>query len=420
MPEKAFVIYPELPGPKLPEAELEERLEEAAGLARAINLDVLDCFAVNVSQISPANYLSKGIIERIAEQVEEEEPNVVIFDASLSPVQQRNLEKSLNCKVIDRTGLILEIFGDRAQTREGKIQVDLALLEYQRSRLVRAWTHLERQRGATGFMGGPGETQIELDRRIIGDKIAKLKKDLEQVRRTRNLAQAKREKVPFPVVAFVGYTNAGKSTLFNYLTDAGVFAKDLLFATLDPTMRKLELPNGQDVIFSDTGGFISDLPTHLVAAFRATLEQVNAADVIVHVRDISRDTHEKQAEDVISILSDLGIEYEEDKRIMEVWNKIDKLEDDGLADLLHKAKFKDRVAPLSALTGEGVNAFLELVADMLTAGHEVMEITIPVSDGKTLAKLYEYAEVLEREDHETSIDLKVKIDPALKKRLQLA
>lgn len=420
MPEKAFVIYPELPGPKLPEAELEERLEEAAGLARAINLDVLDCFAVNVSQISPANYLSKGIIERIAEQVEEEEPNVVIFDASLSPVQQRNLEKSLNCKVIDRTGLILEIFGDRAQTREGKIQVDLALLEYQRSRLVRAWTHLERQRGATGFMGGPGETQIELDRRIIGDKIAKLKKDLEQVRRTRNLAQAKREKVPFPVVAFVGYTNAGKSTLFNYLTDAGVFAKDLLFATLDPTMRKLELPNGQDVIFSDTVGFISDLPTHLVAAFRATLEQVNAADVIVHVRDISRDTHEKQAEDVISILSDLGIEYEEDKRIMEVWNKIDKLEDDGLADLLHKAKFKDRVAPLSALTGEGVNAFLELVADMLTAGHEVMEITIPVSDGKTLAKLYEYAEVLEREDHETSIDLKVKIDPALKKRLQLA
>jgi GTPase len=420
MSEKAFVIYPELPGQKLPEAELEERLEEAAGLARAINLDVLDCFAVNVSRVSPANYLSKGIIERIAEQVEGEEPNVVIFDASLSPVQQRNLEKSLNCKVIDRTGLILEIFGDRAQTREGKIQVDLALLEYQRSRLVRAWTHLERQRGATGFMGGPGETQIELDRRIIGDKIAKLKKDLEQVRRTRNLAQVKREKVPFPVVAFVGYTNAGKSTLFNYLTDAGVFAKDLLFATLDPTMRKLELPNGQDVIFSDTVGFISDLPTHLVAAFRATLEQVNAADVIVHVRDISRDTHEKQAEDVLSILSDLGIEYEEDNRIMEVWNKIDKLDEDELADLLHKARYTDRVAPLSALTGEGVNAFLDMVADMLTAGHEVMEISIPVSDGKTLAKLYEYGEVLEREDHESSIDLKVKIDPAFKKRLQLA
>lgn len=415
--ESALVIYPIPPGMRVEDNVLEERLEEAAGLARAINLDVLDCYSVNISKISPANFLSKGIIERIADQVEALEPQVVIFDAALSPVQQRNLERHVNCKVIDRTGLILEIFGDRAQTREGKIQVDLALLEYQRSRLVRAWTHLERQRGATGFMGGPGETQIELDRRIIGDKIAKLKKDLEQVRRTRNLAQAKREKVPFPVVAFVGYTNAGKSTLFNYLTKAGVFAEDLPFATLDPTMRKINLPNGQEVIFSDTVGFISDLPTHLVAAFRATLEQVNAADVIVHVRDIAKETTDQQAADVISILGDLGIEYEEDPRIMEVWNKIDKLDEDDRSDLMRRAKFKDNIVPVSALKGQGIDEFLHMVGEKLTRDHEIIEMDIPVSDGKTLARLYQDAEIIEREDHEEIIHVKVRISPVMKARI---
>jgi len=418
--EAALVIHPILPKSERDEDYLRERLEEAAGLARAINLDVLDVYSVNVSKISPANLLSKGVIEKIARQVEELEPNVVIMDATLSPVQQRNLEKLFNAKVIDRTGLILEIFGERAQTKEGRIQVDLALLEYQRSRLVRAWTHLERQRGSTGFVGGPGETQIELDRRMIGDKITKLKKELEEVRRTRNLAKSKREKVPFPVVALVGYTNAGKSTLFNHLTGANVYAEDLPFATLDPTMRKLKLKSGQEIILSDTVGFISDLPTHLVEAFRATLEQVIEADIILHVRDISRPDHERQAADVIGILESLGVEYETDGRILEIWNKIDKLEDESFAEINRKAKFKENVCPVSAITGEGFENLFSALNELLSRGYVETELHVPITDGKTLSWLYEHAEVRERKDEEKQITLKLLISNSnLKKYEQL-
>lgn len=416
--ETALVIHPVLPKGEKDADYLAERLEEAAGLARAINLKVLDAYSVNVSNISAGNLLSKGIIENIAKQVEELEPNVVIMDATLSPVQQRNLERAFNAKVIDRTGLILEIFGDRAQTKEGRIQVDLALLEYQRSRLVRAWTHLERQRGSTGFVGGPGETQIELDRRLIGDRITKLKKELQEVRRTRNLAKSKREKVPFPVVALVGYTNAGKSTLFNQLTGANVYAEDLPFATLDPTMRKLQLKSGQEIILSDTVGFISDLPTHLVEAFRATLEQVVEADIIIHVRDISRPDNERQAEDVIEILESLGVEYEEDARVMEVWNKIDKLDAEDFSEVMRKAKFRDQVCAISALTGEGFDYLFQSINDILSHDFIETEIHVPVTDGRNLAWLYENAEVLGREDNDNEINLKLLISESKLKKYE--
>ena len=407
--EKALVIHPILPKGEKDEDYLAERLEEAAGLARAISLEVLDVYSVNISKISPANLLSKGTIENIAKQVDELKPDVVIVDGTLSPVQQRNLETKFNAKVIDRTGLILEIFGERAQTKEGRIQVDLALLEYQRSRLVRAWTHLERQRGSTGFVGGPGETQIELDRRMIGEKITKLKKELKEVRRTRGLAQSKREKVPFPVVALVGYTNAGKSTLFNKLTGANVFAEDLPFATLDPTMRKLQLKSGQDIILSDTVGFISDLPTHLVEAFQATLEQVVEADIILHVRDVSRADHQRQADDVIEILESLGVEYETDHRILEVWNKIDQCDEEDLSEIRRKAKFNEQICAISAITGEGIEQLFERINEILSYGHIETEIALPVTDGQNLAWLYQNAEVLSREDNEHEVNLNVLI-----------
>lgn len=330
-PDKALIVHPVLPlkverdTTRLHRA-LEDLIEEAEGLVHAIHLDVSSTRVAKVTRMSPAQLIGKGAAEEIGKHIEEEQPVVVVVNYRLSPVQQRNLEKLWNVKVIDRTGLILEIFGERAQTKEGRIQVDLALLEYQKSRLVRSWTHLERQRGGGGFMGGPGETQIELDRRIITDRIAQLKRDLEQVRRTRDLGRKSREKVPFPVVALVGYTNAGKSTLFNRMTGASVFAEDLVFATLDPTMRRLELPNGKMVILSDTVGFIADLPTTLVEAFRATLEQVQYADIILHVRDVSSPDHPWQRQDVINVLSELGIDYEHDPRIYEVLNKIDAVE----------------------------------------------------------------------------------------------
>ncbi len=417
--ESAIVIHAVLPKGNRDEEYLADRLEEAAGLARAINLDVLDVYSINISKISPGNLLSKGLIENIAKQVEELEPNVVIMDATLSPVQQRNLENAFNAKVIDRTGLILEIFGDRAQTKEGRIQVDLALLEYQKSRLVRAWTHLERQRGSTGFVGGPGETQIELDRRMIGERITKLKKELKEVRRTRNLAKATREKVPFPVVALVGYTNAGKSTLFNKLTGANVYAEDLPFATLDPTMRKLKLKSGQDIILSDTVGFISDLPTHLVESFRATLEQVAEADIILHVRDVSRADHERQAEDVIKILESLGIEYDTDDRIIELWNKMDKLDDEDRAEVARKAKFNDKICPISAVTTEGFETLFENLNDLLSKNFIETDLQLSITDGKGLAWLYENADVLNREDNDNNINLRVMIsDSKLKKYKQ--
>lgn len=389
---------------------IEDLIEEAEGLVHAIHLELSSTRIAKVTKISPAQLLGKGTAEEIGRHIEEEKPSVVVVNYKLSPVQQRNLEKLWNVKVIDRTGLILEIFGERAQTKEGRIQVDLALLEYQKSRLVRSWTHLERQRGGGGFMGGPGETQIELDRRSIMDRIVQLKKDLEQVRRTRDLGRKQREKVPFPIVALVGYTNAGKSTLFNRLTGANVFAEDLVFATLDPTLRRLELQNGKTIILSDTVGFIADLPTTLVEAFRATLEQVQFADIILHVRDVSSPDHPWQRQDVINVLSELGIEYDTDPRIYEVLNKIDAVSEDLLGDIKRDAAFSnDKLFPVSAHSGEGIEALLSAVANHVSHSDEVFDIRLPETDGKAMAWLHKEGEVLEAENGDGNILVKVRL-----------
>lgn len=384
-------------------------VDEISGLAAAIFLTVKAVLTPNVRKISAGHFLGKGARETAAGLIEDIKPSVVIVNAALSPIQQRNLEKEWNAKVIDRTGLILEIFGARAHTREGQMQVELAALTYQRSRLVKSWTHLERQRGGAGFMGGPGETQIELDRRIIDDKITILKKQLETVRKNRDLQRKSRERVPFPVVALVGYTNAGKSTLFNRLTGADVFAQDLLFATLDPTMRRLKLPKGRDVILSDTVGFISDLPTHLIAAFRATLEQVQYADVILHVRDISSLESEAQRLDVISILRDLGIDYEADDRVIEVFNKIDRLAPDERI-WLRAPEMRGRQVPVSAVSGEGLSDLLEAIEQTLTAHYEQKTLIVDASNGKAHAWIYRHATVLDRIDEEQQIRFTVSID----------
>ncbi|HBR69558.1 MAG TPA: GTPase HflX [Rhodospirillaceae bacterium] len=404
---QAFIIHPVTPASKAGEVgrDISDIMEEAEGLAHAIDLDVVWTRVVNLSKIQAGYFFGKGVREEIAEKVKDLEPDIVIVNHTLSPVQQRNLEKEWNAKVIDRTGLILEIFGARAQTKEGRIQVDLAALQYQRSRLVRSWTHLERQRGGGGFLGGPGERQIELDRRQIDQRIIQLKKELEQVRRTRDLSRKNRDRVPFPVVALVGYTNAGKSTLFNHLTGAKVFAKDLLFATLDPTMRQMKLPGGQVAILSDTVGFISDLPTHLVEAFRSTLEQVLYAEVILHVIDASRHDYEQQRQDVIKILEDLGISYEENDHIIEVYNKIDRLSGVQKSDL-------GRRTMISAVSGEGVAALLGQVTDILNRGREVVRFILKSEDGRALSWLYDHAEVVARKDGAKGVDVKVRIAPA--------
>ncbi|MBB3913177.1 GTPase HflX [Rhizobium fabae] len=379
----------------------ESRLEEATGLAQAIDLDVVNGQIVPVNDPRPATLLGTGKIEEIKALLNERDSGLVIVDHPLTPVQQRNLEKEWNAKVIDRTGLILEIFGRRASTKEGTLQVDLAHLNYQKGRLVRSWTHLERQRGGGGFMGGPGETQIEADRRLLQDRIIKLERELEQVVRTRQLHRAKRRKVPHPIVALVGYTNAGKSTLFNRITGAGVLAEDMLFATLDPTLRRMKLPHGRTVILSDTVGFISDLPTHLVAAFRATLEEVLEADLILHVRDMSDPDNQAQSSDVMQILGDLGIdEAEAGKRLIEVWNKIDRLEPEVHDAMVQKAAGAGNVVAVSAVSGEGVDTLMEEISRRLSGVMTETTIRLPVDKLALLPWLYDHAIVDGREDNE--------------------
>ncbi|MBX5136062.1 MULTISPECIES: GTPase HflX [Rhizobium] len=379
----------------------ESRLEEATGLAQAIDLDVVNGSIVPVNDPRPATLLGTGKIEEIKALLDERDSGLVIVDHPLTPVQQRNLEKEWNAKVIDRTGLILEIFGRRASTKEGTLQVDLAHLNYQKGRLVRSWTHLERQRGGGGFMGGPGETQIEADRRLLQDRIIKLERELEQVVRTRQLHRAKRRKVPHPIVALVGYTNAGKSTLFNRITGAGVLAEDMLFATLDPTLRRMKLPHGRTVILSDTVGFISDLPTHLVAAFRATLEEVLEADLILHVRDMSDPDNQAQSSDVMRILGDLGIdEAEAEKRLIEVWNKIDRLEPEVHDAMVQRAAGASNVIAVSAVSGEGVDTLMEEISRRLSGVMTETTIRLPVDKLALLPWLYDHAIVDGREDNE--------------------
>ncbi|HLH50168.1 MAG TPA: GTPase HflX [Roseiarcus sp.] len=389
------------------------RLDEAIGLARAIDLDVEQAGVVTLNAVRPATYLGKGKVEEFAGVIKTLEAGIVVMDCALSPVQQRNLEKAWNAKVLDRTGLILEIFGRRARTREGALQVEHAHLTYQKSRLVRSWTHLERQRGGFGFLGGPGETQLEADRRIIEERLAKIEADLGKVKRTRALHRESRRRVPYPVVALVGYTNAGKSTLFNRLTRSSVVAEDMLFATLDPTMRALELPHGGTAILSDTVGFISDLPTMLISAFRATLEEVLAADVILHVRDISHADSEAQSADVAAILAELGVSPSAG-RVIEVWNKLDKLDGDRREALrsARNGEAKGEAIAVSALTGEGLDALLAAIEDRLAAGRALVDLDIDSADGQGLHWLYENTEVMARRQAEDGkIHLRLRVAP---------
>jgi len=392
-------------------------LEETAGLARAISLDLVSCRAVTLNRPRPATLFGEGVVSEVHDRIEAEDARLVIVGGPLTPVQQRNLERAWSCKVIDRTGLILEIFGDRARTREGQLQVELAALTYQRSRLVRSWTHLERQRGGFGFVGGPGESQIELDRRMIDERIARLKKDLDQVKRTRGLHRQARERVPYPLIALVGYTNAGKSTLFNRLTRAEVFAEDMLFATLDPTMRSLELPSGRLAILSDTVGFISELPHDLVAAFRATLEEVVAADIILHVRDVADPDTEAQRQDVEYILKNLLAERDDEADgdgkpvLIEVLNKADLLDREEAAEVEERAARSSGLVLASALKGQGCEELLEKIDAALAESDSVADIEISLSDGATMAWLYERGEVLKREDDGLQSRMTVRLAP---------
>ncbi|WP_050385344.1 GTPase HflX [Bradyrhizobium pachyrhizi] len=395
--------------------DYEARIEEAAGLAGAIDLSVVDSVIAPISQIRPATYLGKGKVEEINGLVASNQVELVVMDCALSPIQQRNLEKAWSTKVLDRTGLILEIFGRRAKTKEGALQVELAHLNYQRSRLVRSWTHLERQRGGFGFMGGPGETQIEADRRLISERITKLEGELKKVQATRRLHRAGRQRVPYRVVALVGYTNAGKSTLFNRLTRADVQAADMLFATLDPTLRALNLPHGGKAMLSDTVGFISNLPTQLVAAFRATLEEVLEADIILHVRDISHEDAEAQERDVEAVLRRLGIDPDADggQRIIEVWNKIDRFdpeERDNLGNIAARRPLERPCFLVSAATGEGIDALLAAIEDRLAAKRSTLNLSIDASDGAGISWLHRNAEVLNKELHGEHFDMTVRVD----------
>ncbi|MGA8970417.1 MAG: GTPase HflX [Pseudolabrys sp.] len=403
----------------------EARLEEAVGLARAIDLTVVEAGLVTLNDIRPATYIGKGKVDEIAGLVKGLAASIVVMDCPVSPVQQRNLEKAWNTKVIDRTGLILEIFGRRARTREGALQVELAHLTYQKSRLVRSWTHLERQRGGFGFLGGPGETQIEADRRVIEDRIARIEAELDKVKRTRKLHRDSRKRVPYPIVALVGYTNAGKSTLFNRMTAASVLSADMLFATLDPTLRAVDLPQGVRIILSDTVGFISDLPTMLVAAFRATLEEVIEADIILHVRDVSHQDSDAQSHDVEKVLTELGIAAS-DRRLIEVWNKIDRLDSEGRARLLNLVERQPshrRTVAVSALSGEGIDRLIGAIETRLSETRQTLELSIDPADGAGLSWLYRHSEVLSkdlRDDGRLAVTVRADPDKAAQVRAKFS
>jgi GTP-binding protein HflX len=408
--ERAIIVVPELPR-EGSRRSAEARIEEAEGLAAAIGIVVVAARAVRVRTVRPATLLGKGQVEEIAELAREQGAGLLIVDAPLTPIQQKNLEDETGTKVIDRTGLILEIFGERAATAEGRLQVELAHLDYQAGRLVRSWTHLERQRGGFGFLGGPGETQIEADRRLIRDRMARIRRELDQVKRTRSLHRDRRQRAPWPVIALVGYTNAGKSTLFNRLTGEGVFAENLLFATLDPTMRDIRLPGFDKVILSDTVGFVSDLPTELIAAFRATLEEVRSADLLVHVRNMAHPDREAQREDVDDVLASLGLAEEGAPPRIEAWNKMDLVSPEERERLHEESRRRNDVVPISAVTGEGLDELRDCMAEKLRSGEQVHQIRIPATEGSKIAWLHSRGEVLDQRVDHDAVELSVRLSP---------